>query len=164
MTDVPLPGLEVPVIEIAPVTIEHEQDHPFEKQEKRGCARCGRGKLHVDHHGAPPSLNVLGSGNPHIYRTAKENWQELLTRLLTEAELPMPLTHVLAEGEITFPDRRARRDQGNFRFFIEKALGDALDEGGWLPDDSWDFYEFGGLARRYEKGVSRTRLMIFPTG
>jgi hypothetical protein len=62
-----------------------------------------------------------------------------------------------------FPDRR-RRDQGNHRFIVEKALGDALVAGGWLPDDTWEHYEFGGLAMRVERGESWTRLMLFPSG
>jgi hypothetical protein len=68
---------------------------------------------------------------------------------------------VLVEGECTFPDRH-RRDQGNHRFMVEKAMGDALTTGGYLEDDDWSRYEFGGLAHRYEKGVSRTRLLVFP--
>jgi hypothetical protein len=64
------------------------------------------------------------------------------------------------EGQCTFPDR-TRRDQGNHRFMLEKAMGDALVAGGWLEDDDWSRYEFGGLSAVYEKGVSRTRLMVF---
>jgi hypothetical protein len=45
---------------------------------------------------------------------------------------------------------------------VEKAMGDALTTGGYLEDDDWSRYEFGGLAYRYEKGVSRTRLLVFP--
>jgi hypothetical protein len=65
------------------------------------------------------------------------------------------------EGEVTFPDT-GRRDQGNYRVILEKALGDALVTGGWLRDDSWDHYEFGGLTMRVWPGESATRLMIFP--
>jgi hypothetical protein len=52
---------------------------------------------------------------------------------------------------------------GNYRVLLEKALGDALKVGGWLDDDDWSRYEFGGLAYAYERGVSRTRLIIFPS-
>ena len=62
---------------------------------------------------------------------------------------------------MTFPTR-IRRDQGNYRFLTEKALGDALVMGGWLRDDSWEFFEFGGFGMQYEKGVKRLRLMLFP--
>lgn len=145
-----------------PVTIEIVQHHPFQKQSKRGCAVCGRAKTHPEHQGAAPSMNVLGSGNQFAYQALKQTWQELLIRALEEADLPRPLGRVVAEGEVTFPDRR-RRDQGNHRFFVEKSLGDALTAGGWLEDDDWARYEFGGLAAVHEPKVSRTRLILFPS-
>jgi hypothetical protein len=145
---------------LEPVTLEHVRDHAFEKRAQRGCGVCGQAKTHPDHHGWPPSLNVLGDGNRFAYRAMKEAWEGLFVALLTEAGLDS-CGRIVAEGEITFPDRK-RRDQGNHRFLLEKALGDALVIGGWLEDDDWAHYEFGGLAQRYEKGVCRTRLMLFP--
>jgi hypothetical protein len=153
-------ALQLPAFE--PVTLEHVRDHAFEKHANRGCQVCGRAKTHPEHHGYPPSLNALGDGNRFMYRSLKETWEGLLVALLTEADLSSTFSRVVAEGEITFPDRR-RRDQGNHRFLLEKALGDALVTGGWLADDDWDHFEFGGLAQRYEKGVARTRLMLFPS-
>lgn len=151
-----------------PVHIEivrqcHFKRRPDEDgRRKLGCARCGRPKHDRAHMGQPPSLNPLGSGDPTMYRAQKAQWQTLLAELLAATDLPKGLAHVLVEGEVTFPTRQ-RRDQGNFRFLIEKALGDALVDGGWLDDDDWTRYEFGGLAASYEKGVSATRLMLFPT-
>lgn len=145
-----------------PVTLEIVRDHAFEKQTSRGCKACKRARTHIDHAGAPPSMNVLGSGNQFVYQAHKKAWQETLTEQLEMAELPRGLRRVVCEGEVTFPDRR-KRDQGNHRFFLEKALGDALTSGGWLEDDDWDSFEFGGLAASYEKGVSRTRLLLFPS-
>lgn len=145
-----------------PVTLEHVRHHAFVKRAKPGCEVCGAGKTHRDHQGAPPSLNILGSGNPHVFQAYKKVWQELLIEQLEKSDLGRPLARVVAEGEVCFPTR-GRKDQGNHRFFLEKALGDALTEGGWLEDDDWDRYEFGGLAATYEKGVSRTRVLVFPT-
>lgn len=148
-----------------PVTLEHVRDHAFEKRATRGCGVCGRAKTHPDHHGTPPSMNVLGSGNQFLYQAIKKSWQPLLIGLLEESELPRPLSAVLVEGEVTFPDR-TKRDQGNFRGPLEKVLGDALKEGGWLGDDKWfpvRLYEFGNLVALYEKGVARLRLTVFPT-
>lgn len=145
-----------------PVAVEIVQHHPFAKRSTRGCATCGRAKTHIEHAGAPPSMNVLGSGNQFVYQAHKKAWQEALIDHLEQADLPRPLARIVAEGEVTFPDRR-KRDQGNHRFFLEKALGDALTAGGWLEDDCWEMFEFGGLAAVYEKGVSRTRLLLFPT-
>lgn len=145
-----------------PVTLEHVRDHAFEKRAKRGCGVCGRAKTHRDHQGAPPSMNFLGSGNQFAYQAQKKVWQEILIEQLERSDVARPLVRVVVEGEVTFPDRR-KRDQGNHRFFLEKALGDALVEGGWLEDDDWERYEFGGLSARLEKGVSRTRLLLFPS-
>lgn len=150
------------VASLEPVTVEVVQHHPFVKRSTRGCAVCGRAKTHIEHAGAPPSMNVLGSGNQFVYQAHKKAWQGALTGLLEAAGLPRPLGRVVVEGEVTFPDRR-RRDQGNHRFFVEKALGDALVAGAWLESDDWARYEFGGLVAAYERGVSRTRLMLFPS-
>lgn len=135
--------------------------------QRQGCDRCGEAKGDRGHIGAPPSLNVLGSGDPSIYMGIKARWQALLAELLQASGLPRGLAQVMVEGEVTFPDR-TRRDQGNYRTLLEKALGDTLVSGGgdiaggWLEDDDWQRYEFGNLAYRYEAGVSRTRLMVFP--
>lgn len=156
--------LEVRAFE--PVMVEHVRDHSFVKLSSRGCGVCGRAKTHPEHHGTPPSINVLGSGNQFLYQAIKKSWQPLLIELLATADLPRPLRGVLVEGEVTFPTR-GRRDQGNFRGPLEKVLGDALMEGGWLEGDEWfptRRYEFGNLVARYELGVSRLRLMVFPTG
>jgi hypothetical protein len=137
--------------------------------QRQGCARCEAGKHDPSHYGAPPSLNVLGSGDVFTFQRIKEEWTALLALRLEASGLPRGLGRVVAEGEATFPDPR-RRDQGNFRVLLEKALGDVLVNGceaegiagGWLKDDDWTRYEFGGLAYAHEPGVSRTRLMLFP--
>lgn len=125
-----------------------------------GCARCGKAKAHADHFGAPESFNLVAGRDPNTYRSIIESWKKVLAPLLAESGLPAGLAHVLVEGDVSFGDERAR-DQGNHRVLIEKAVGDALVEHGYLPSDSWAHYEFGGLARREEPGVNRTRLMLF---
>lgn len=153
------------VSRVEPVIVEHARDHAFEKHAGRGCAICKRAKTHPDHHGAVPSMNVLGSGNQFLYQAIKKTWQPLLCSLFEQADLPRPLARVLVEGEVTFPDR-IKRDQGNFRGPLEKVVGDALKEGGWLPDDKWfpvAVYEFGNLTAVHEPGISRLRLVLFPT-
>jgi hypothetical protein len=140
----------------------------------------------------PPSFNAIATnaanatGKSWKYLAAKQTWGMIFRVLLgnepgtvatllkprtkatyfdvpvnRDGELPHPMSRVLVEGEVTFPDR-IRRDQGNYRTTIEKFLGDALVEGGWLPDDDWGHYEFGNLERRYEKGVRRVALTLFP--
>jgi hypothetical protein len=150
--------------EIQPVEIVLDRDHAFEKKPARGrgCAVCGDAKTARQHFGAPPSLNVLGSGNVFAFQAIKKSLMAALIEGLELADLQRPVARVLVEGECTFPDRK-KRDQGNHRALLEKALGDALVEGGWLADDTWEQYEFGNLSATYERGVSRLRLVIFPT-
>lgn len=140
----------------------------------------------------PPSLNKVATnaggatGKSWAYLRAKRMWGLIFRALLgheagttavvpkpgtkatmieipvnRDGELPHGMARVLVEGAVTFPDR-IRRDQGNYRSTIEKFLGDALVEGGWIPDDDWSHYEFGNLERRYEKGVRRVTLTMFP--
>lgn len=156
---------------LKPVELYHERDHVFAKPEikpKRGkgrCAICGRRFGVLEHLGAPPSLNVGGSGSNHFaYQQSKHDWQGLFVDLLTRSCLPRGLAAVSAEAQLCFPDR-IRRDQGNFRYLIEKALGDALVDGGWLTDDSFfpeRRYAFGDVEGVYVKGQSWMRLMLFP--
>lgn len=151
-------------VALAPVRIEQERECHFKKKAdgKRGCERCGRSKGDSAHLGTGGSFNAFGSGaNQFAWQGIKAHLMKIVTEKLTEAGLPKGLGHVLVEGRMTFPDR-GRRDQGNFRIMWEKAVGDALKEGGWLEDDDWTRYEFGGLAYAYERGVSRTELMFFP--
>jgi hypothetical protein len=146
-----------------PVELVITRGCAFKKKEdgKRGCARCDGFKKDAIHLGAGPSVRMFGSGAQQVYQAVKHQWQDHLRALLEDTHLPRPCAHILVEGQMTFPDR-GRRDQGNHRFIVEKALGDALVDGGWLEDDDWTRYEFGGLAYAYEKGVSQTRLMLFP--
>lgn len=115
----------------------------------------------ITHNDVPPSLNQLGSGNRFKFWRTKKRWQEILTAALTHAELPRGLGRVTVEGEFTFPTRH-RRDEGNYRFFVEKALGDALTAGGWLPDDDSTRYSFGAVLFVHEPGVREIRLTLFP--
>ena len=148
--------------------LRHVRDHKFEKRGKGGrsspgCAVCRAGKLDMAHVGTPQSIRGFGSGANHFqYQEMKHRWQDRLTVLLQAAGVPYRLDHVLAEGQVCFPDRK-KRDQGNYRFILEKALGDALVLGGWLDNDDWDHYEFGRLRYAYDKGQAWTALTIHAT-
>jgi hypothetical protein len=131
MTDMQLDldGNEVPWKEAAkkgpePVELQITRHHAYEKG-KRGCAVCERGKFAQEHLGASGSLNFLGSGNQFAYQAMKKGWAEALTLALEASGLSKNLNGVLVEGVMCFPDRR-RRDQGNHRFIVEKALGGLL--------------------------------------
>jgi hypothetical protein len=98
----------------------------------------------------PPSLNRVASrGSRWAYSKAKREWQSNLEQLLMLVKLPRPVAHVEASAVLTFPVMR-KRDEGNFRFMLEKALGDALVNGGWLEDDDADRFEFRKV--RFQKG------------
>lgn len=151
--------------QLQPFVIVHERHHPFVKRPARrsGCRTCGRARPHPDHLGHPTTLSTFTSTqNDRVYHSYKAAWETVLTGLLIDARLPKPLGRVFAEGVAGFPDK-ARRDQGNFRFLVEKALGDALTAGGWLEDDNWARYEFGNLAHAYAKGRSWTQIALFPS-
>lgn len=108
----------------------------------------------------PPSLNRLGSrSNRHAYRRAKEQLQEDLGRLLMFARVPRELAEVTASAILRFPARRTR-DEGNFRWMLEKALGDALQTGRYLPDDDPEHFTFGALTFDVERGPARTAVAL----
>jgi len=94
----------------------------------------------------PPSMNaIIGRSNRWAYSRAKRRWQSDLATALMVAGVPRRLERVEAAAVLTFTTSR-RRDEGNFRLILEKALGDALVEGGWLADDTPDRYRFGAVA------------------
>lgn len=128
---------------------------------RNGCEHCGLPMSHADHLGAPDSFNVMAGRDPNVYRSILDRWAPVLMAELEASGLPKGLGYVLVEGEVSFGDA-VDRDAGNHRVMIEKALGDALVRGGWLVADTWARYEFGGLQRREQRGVSRTRLTLFP--
>jgi hypothetical protein len=66
---------------------------------------------------------------------------------------------VTVKAKMRFPDKR-RRDEGNFRMVIEKALGDALVGGGYISDDTPDKYRFLGVEFDEEKGPKEMTLTL----
>lgn len=175
--------LDVPPIDLEPVVIQVERDHPFKKKDpdpatgKRrvGCATCAeRGlgivaKLNVAHLGAPPSMNEGGSGMDRMeYQAVKGAWMAALSAALVASPAnawPRPLHAVMVEAQIGFSTRQSR-DEGNLRWMIEKALGDALKKGGWLEDDCFypvRRYSFGSMEGVHSPGRSFTRLILFPS-
>lgn len=154
--------------ELAPVEVLLERDHAYRKkgEGRRGCADCNRGKLAPVHLGAPPSMNAGGSGmNRMAYQSLKVAWQAAITLGLDAAGLPRGLEAVSVEALIGFPSY-VERDEGNVRWMLEKALGDALVAGGWLPSDSfWPTRRFTlhNLEGTHVRGRSFTRLLFFPS-
>jgi len=93
--------------------------------------------------GTPPSLNAVGFHSHWTAgRKAKQDWERWLQIALLEQRVPKGLKSVSATATLRFKQRR-RRDEGNHRALLEKALGDVLQSGGYLPDDTPDLYRFG---------------------
>lgn len=99
----------------------------------------------------PPSMNVASKGSWRRFHSYKKRWQRLLEGELMVARLPRGLSAVRATALLTFPVER-RRDEGNYRAVLEKALGDALVNGGWLADDTPDSFTFGELTFGHDPG------------
>jgi hypothetical protein len=107
----------------------------------------------------PPSMNTNAiRSNWRGFHKHKKHWQGLLGMLLLKEQVPRGATHVRANAALQFKVRR-KRDEGNFRVLIEKALGDALQEVGVIADDTPEFYEFGTVAL-LDEDVNRTTIVI----
>jgi hypothetical protein len=102
----------------------------------------------------PPSLNRFGSvggGTYYLYRRLKKDWEKTLGVALMAAGVPRGLGKVSATATVRFHTRR-KRDEGNFRYLLEKTLGDTLVNGGWLADDDADAFTFGAVTFDPELG------------
>lgn len=111
----------------------------------------------------PPSLNALGTRGSHwVVTRAKREWQQIFEGCLLAGHVQRQLGLVRASAVMRFPTRR-RRDEGNYRWLLEKALGDALTNGGWLEDDTADLFRFAQLDFDAEVGAPRTLVTLTTT-
>lgn len=113
-------------------------------------------------HETPPSLNRFGSiggGTYYLYRRLKKEWHQTLATALMAAGVPRGLAKVEASATMRFPTRR-KRDEGNFRWLLEKVLGDTLVEGGWLADDDANLFTFGKVTFNPEPGEPLTLIYL----
>jgi hypothetical protein len=150
-------------VNLEPIVIQHWRDHEFVGPRKKNarCQQCKRGQHTVPHLGHPRSMNVRSNSSWFDFDNQNKDWKAVFNFLFEEAGLPRGMERCLVEGMLVFPTR-GRRDQGNFRTGLEKYLGDALKDGGWLKDDDWSRYEFGGLTAAHEPRVSGMVLMLMP--
>lgn len=105
----------------------------------------------------PPSQNTRRGEHWAATRRRKAQLQADFFILLTQAKLPK-LSKVHATASIRLPKNR-RRDEGNYRDALEKALGDALQLQ-WLPDDTPEHFTFGAVVFEEETGAPRTRITL----
>jgi hypothetical protein len=99
----------------------------------------------IEVYGTPPSLNQLGArGSSRQWHRKKKQLQNEVELLLLAEGVPKRLARAEVTGTLYFPTVRGR-DEGNYRSILEKAVGDALVNGGWLADDTPNRYSFGKL-------------------
>jgi hypothetical protein len=109
----------------------------------------------------PPSMN-----NNQIrshwrgFHIEKKSWQEEIGQLLMLARMPRNGERAIAGARMRFP-KGGRRDSGNFKGVVEKALGDALVEGRYIPDDDDQRYVFTGVEFEDERGADQTVIVVF---
>jgi len=113
-------------------------------------------ELHIP--GTPPSLNRLSHSHWTKFARFKKDWQGFIFIALLDAKVPKHLGSVKASAVLRFNQNR-RRDEGNYRATLEKALGDALQLG-WIPDDTPDHFQFTDLTFDEEKGKPLTIIRL----
>lgn len=104
----------------------------------------------------PRSVNATNGSSRWKRHRLKTRAQADLAMLLLAEGLPRPVPgdRVHAVARIVHPAKR-RRDEGNYRAPLEKALGDALcpprrkreleRPAGWLSDDTPEHFTFGAI-------------------
>lgn len=114
----------------------------------------------IDLPGIPKSLNAVGSrGSHHAWNREKKKWEGMIFIGLRQAKVPEGLVYVEATA-VLHPPTKHKRDEGNFRAILEKALGDILQVGGWLVDDSDAEFRFGRLEFAGPEKPPRTILVL----
>jgi hypothetical protein len=117
-------------------------------------------KVEVEYDGTPPSYNTYQRRHWSVQARLKKEWQGIFEVLLMEQRVPRDtFTHCTARAVLRFPTLQ-RRDAGNYQTPIEKALGDALVNGGWLPDDTHAHFRFDSIEVEPERGLCRTVLHL----
>jgi hypothetical protein len=108
----------------------------------------------------PDSYNVTKGAHWAKAGRSKQNLQHDMELMLMGQRMPRPLPGpVAAFATLVVPVKR-RRDEGNFRTPLEKALGDALVNGGWLADDTPDLFRFGAVTFDHQPVKSETRITV----
>lgn len=90
----------------------------------------------------PPSVNIGARRGLHwsVERKRKAEWEGIFAFLLLEQRVPKHMARAKASVLLEFV-APARRDSENYRSTFSKPFADALVNGGWLADDTDEFYE-----------------------
>lgn len=116
--------------------------------------------LTFSHFDTPPSFNAVGSrGGQMAFHRKKKEWQTIFETLLMSTGFPRDWEEINAVVRLTFPEKR-RRDEGNFRSLIEKALADALVNGGWIEDDTPEHFFLERVHFEQQTGKPKTTIEL----
>lgn len=96
--------------------------------------RQGVTVLRVDN---PPSLNQILNRHWRVASREKKRLEAALEAELSRARAKPQDGKLVATIDFVFPTNR-RRDEGNYRAPIEKALGDVIQRVGLIEDDTHD--------------------------
>lgn len=109
----------------------------------------------------PKSLNRVGQrGTWRATHFEKKRWQDIIEKYLMMARLPRPLPRrVRVRAVLQFPTAH-RRDEGNYRSPLEKAMGDALVNGGWITDDTPEWWTFDDVEFHGQRGPATTVIIM----
>jgi len=101
----------------------------------------------ISYDDTPKSINHGGGGARRHWGMGyreKRHWEGIWGMLLIERKVPRGMMKAYVEVALEYADNR-RRDAENYRQPISKPLADALVGGGWIADDTQDFFEMGYL-------------------
>lgn len=108
----------------------------------------------------PPSMNTnVGKGHWRKFHQEKKKWEGIFAMLCLKERVPKGCTVVHAKVWLRFRVNR-RRDPGNFRTIIEKALGDALQAVGVIPDDTAAHFEVQAVELAEVSGPASTAITL----
>jgi Holliday junction resolvase RusA-like endonuclease len=107
----------------------------------------------------PVSYNETRFAPWYVTRAKSQPLRDALDLLLRTSDLPKRVELVVASAVLTFPTRR-RRDEGNYRTPLEKALGDALTRNGFLKDDTPDQFRMERVVISDAPGDPLTELTL----
>lgn len=117
------------------------------------------GSVTFDCDGTPGSVNHGKTGRGRHWSTErkdKQDWEAIFGYSFMKAKLPRHLRFVSVIVELKFVDPGTRRDAENFRHPISKPMADVLTKGGWLTDDTEEFFVMERVTVSKEK-LERTK-------
>lgn len=116
--------------------------------------------LSFSYEDTPPSFNEVGhTGNRWAWTKAEKQWRTTFETLLMSTGFPRNWDKITATVRLRFPTKR-RRDEVNYRTLLEKALGDALVNGRWIPDDTPEHFLFVHVHFEQQTGSALTTIEL----